>query len=292
MGITKYQKMSVFKNDIRDKIELYKKNIFTVYEIEEFYREHAYEWKLSLRMDIEDFIYFCKNNNILKEIYLEFPNRSIRRFVKNKHQYSKEDIAISLSPKAYFSHYSAVMIHDLSNNVVKNVFISTELSKKKETPRLLEQESINRAFSKPMRFTNRKAEYQNAYIYWLESKNYDSIGIIEGEYKYTDLERTLIDCLMRPQYCGGIDEVINIFEAAKNNISINKLYKYIKRMNPIYPYHQALGFILEYIGLQGKIVDMFLTLGMDYDFYLDYNTNINNCNYSSKWKLYYPKHLD
>ena len=67
-----------------------------------------------------------------------------------------------------------------------------------------------------MRITKRIAEYQNSYIYWLESKNYNRLGVIEkNNYRYTDLERTLLDILMRPSYSGGIKEVIDILVKLK-----------------------------------------------------------------------------
>lgn len=250
-------------------------------------------WKISADTDIEDFIYFCINNNILKESPLIFPKRIVRRYTKYKNPASKEAIALSLSKDAYFSHYTAVMIHDLSYNVAKNIYVSTESTKKIKTSQALIQQNIDKSFQKRMRTTSRIAEYQNSYIYWLESKNYNKLGIIEkNKYKYTDLERTLLDILMRPGYSGGIKEVIDIFSNSKTKLSINRLYKYIKKMDPIYPYHQSIGFILEYIGLEGKLVDMFNKLGCQYDFYLDYNMDIEKCSYSKKWRIYYPNYLD
>ncbi|MEB6613485.1 type IV toxin-antitoxin system AbiEi family antitoxin domain-containing protein [Staphylococcus pasteuri] len=290
---TKYQILEIFKKNIQKVIELEKVNVFSLKQIANILHSNRHDWKISIDIDLEDFIYFCLNNNILKDCSLIFPKKVIRRYTKYKNPASKEEVALSLSNSTYFSHYSAVMIHDLSYNVVKNLYVSTELSTKVTNSQPLLQENIDKALKKNMRVTSRIAEYQNSYIYWLESKNYNKLGIIENNnYKYTNLERTLLDILMRPSYSGGIKEVITIFFKAKDDLSINKLYKYIKKMDPIYPYHQSLGFILEYIGLNGKLVDMIEKLGCYYDFYLDYNMDLKNCNYSKKWRVYYPNYLD
>lgn len=290
---TKYQILEVFKKDIQKVIHLDKKNVFNLNQLNNILYLNRKNWRISIDIDLEDFIYFCLNNNILKDCSLIFPKKVIRRYTKYKNPASKEEVALSLSDSTYFSHYSAVMIHDLSYNVVKNLYVSTEQSVKVTNSQPLLQENIDNAFKKDMRVTSRIAEYQNSYIHWLESKNYNKLGIIEhNNYKYTDLERTLLDILMRPSYSGGIKEVINIFFKAKDDLSINKLYKYIKKMNPIYPYHQSLGFMLEHIGLNGTLVDMIGKLGCYYDFYLDYNMDLKNCNYSEKWRIYYPSYLD
>jgi predicted transcriptional regulator of viral defense system len=43
----------------------------------------------------------------------------------------------------------------------------------------------------------------------------------------TDLERTLIDGLIRPQYCGGFLEVMHAFKGAQDKINIDKMMGYV-----------------------------------------------------------------
>lgn len=106
-----------------------------------------------------------------------FPKKKLEDIWNIKPAY-KEEVALSLSNSAYFSHYSAVMIHDLSYNVVKHLYVSTELSKKKLASQPLLQQNIDKAFRNKMRITKRIAEYQNSYIYWLESKNYNRLELL------------------------------------------------------------------------------------------------------------------
>jgi predicted transcriptional regulator of viral defense system len=42
----------------------------------------------------------------------------------------------------------------------------------------------------------------------------------------SDLEKTFIDCLFKPEYSGGIVEVAKALHAAQNKLDYNKLLKY------------------------------------------------------------------
>jgi len=72
--------------------------------------------------------------------------------------------------------------------------------------------------------------------------DYDLDGIM---IRITGLERTLVDAVVRPDYSGGIEEVLKAFTAVKGEISVNKMLAILKKMDYMYPYHQALGFYLE-----------------------------------------------
>ncbi|MBP6986429.1 MAG: hypothetical protein KBB83_07585, partial [Alphaproteobacteria bacterium] len=71
----------------------------------------------------------------------------------------------------------------------------------------------------------------------------------------TDIERTLLDGLMRPQYFGGFREVLHAFEEAQDVIDINKLVEYAMRC-PVSA-RKRLGWVLSrlnVIGLGDKLV--------------------------------------
>jgi len=63
--------------------------------------------------------------------------------------------------------------------------------------------------------------------------------------RITDLERTLLDGLTRPHYCGGFREVINAFLIASDRINLEQLLIYAQKC-PI-SIQKRLGWMLEYI---------------------------------------------
>ncbi len=103
----------------------------------------------------------------------------------------------------------------------------------------------------------------------------------------TRLERTLIDIAVRPDYAGGIYQVLEAYKAAKDRVSVNTLIATIKKLDYIYPYHQTIGFYMERAGYDVTRTDRLLKLGTSLDFYLTYG--IKDREYDSKWRLFFPK---
>jgi len=114
----------------------------------------------------------------------------------------------------------------------------------------------------------------------------------EGEpLRVTDIERTLIDITVRPEYSGGPFEVLTAYKRASDRLSVNRLVALLKRIDYIYPYHQAIGFYLERAGAYKESQIQLLTkAGIKCDFYLMHQ--ITEPHYSARWHLYYPKGLD
>jgi len=65
-----------------------------------------------------------------------------------------------------------------------------------------------------------------------------------------------------PQYAGGICKVIRAFEKAKDHVSVPQIATLLAKMKFTYPYHQALGFVLQKVGMSE--VGHKLTLNMDH----------------------------
>ena len=104
----------------------------------------------------------------------------------------------------------------------------------------------------------------------------------------TNLERTLMDITVRPNYAGGAFAVLDAYRHAvkENRISSNKLLALLEAMDFTYPYHQAIGFYLERAGYEGKLIEKLKVIPMKYKFYLDYG--MTSKTYDSNWKIWHP----
>jgi predicted transcriptional regulator of viral defense system len=111
----------------------------------------------------------------------------------------------------------------------------------------------------------------------------------EGEtLRITDVERTLIDIAVRPEYAGGVFEVLEAYRRARDTVSINRLVAYLESIDYIYPYHQAIGFYLTKVNSYNESeVALLRRLEIEYDFYLVHQ--MREKDYSNEWRLFYPK---
>lgn len=270
------------------------KKIYSTTDIDKILWHCKCTWTLPNLTTREEFINFLLNKNILKEFKIHMPNETIKRYTfKNISIY---EIALDIKKKSYLSHYTAVFLYNLTNNVPKNIYSNTEQTKKpiKAQNNILVQANIDKAFSRPMRYTNQigKVENSDYNIYFLNGKNVDQLGVTEyevdsQELRITSIERTLIDIAVRPEYAGGAYEVLNAYKNARGNFSVNKLVATLKKMQYVYPYHQVIGFYMEKAGYSENLLNLLSKINIKYNFYLTYQ--MKNMNFSERWKLFFPK---
>lgn len=288
----RYQIMDLYKNDIILELRGMNDVILTKSEIESVLSENKKLWRLPISTTLTEFIeYLTDKRNILDPVHFGTKSRKQVRYIYRKKDIDADVLALSLYPNLHLSHYSAVVYHDLSLEIPKSIYISREKNKVKSEQPEIAQQDIDIAFTKPMRMTNNFLDYKKQRIYILNSVDSNELGIIErGNKRVTDIERTLIDITVRPNYSGGVYEVLNIFERAKKQISINRIITYLKKLNYSYPYHQSIGFYLEKSGYNNNAL-LFLekSFPMKHSFYLTYN--MKDVSYNNRWKIYHPKNF-
>jgi predicted transcriptional regulator of viral defense system len=270
------------------------KTVFMKKEIGKILFEMRNIWRLSQGFNTENFIFFLteKCNLQIVELYSPNYNKTITRYIWNP-DFSIYQIALSIKPNSYFSHYTAVFMHGLTQQVPKTIYFNTEQSEKKTTVNSLTQNNIDLALKRKPRVSQYIFNYDNWKICCINGKYTDNLGVEKLKINkdetipLTSIERTLIDISVRPVYSGGIYEVLNIFKTAKGNFSVNKLNSFLKKINYIYPYHQVIGFYLQQAGFQDSLLNLLKTIDMKYDFYLDYD--IKNTTYIKEWRLFIPK---
>jgi predicted transcriptional regulator of viral defense system len=186
-------------------------------------------------------------------------------------------------------------LHELTEQIPKTIYVNQEQSPKPKPTQQLEQKRIDFAFRQSPRVTKNKARFKETTITLLSGKFTNDAGVETiqtslqgGPFRVTDIERTLIDCCVRPFYSGGIFEVMKAFTLAKDNVSIQKLTELLKRLDYTYPYHQVIGFYLEKAKYPIESQEILLTqFDYRFDFYLTHG--IKKPRYSEKWRLFYPE---
>jgi predicted transcriptional regulator of viral defense system len=292
MPISGEIRFKVAKQDIFAFFEKLGKRVFSAEEIREILEEYRGFWRLPKSLSVFGFILLLIKEVKLKEIELNFPSSRVVRYTWG--DVSIYELVLSLKQGSYLSHYSAVYLHDLTEQLPKTFYLNSELRDRPSSYGPLEQSRIDNAFKRPPRTSKSIAEYEQNKICLLHGMPTGQLGVIDTEgpdeqnVRVTDVERTLIDIAVRPFYAGGVFEVIKAYRIAKGKVSVNKLASYLKKMGFIYPYHQAIGFYLERSGVyDSSQIKLLRKFDMKFDFYLNYQ--MKEMAYSKEWRLYYPK---
>lgn len=257
-------------------------------------QQSCMEWQVPQSTSVERFIKFLLMKTPMKEVRFGFPDKpeQTRYLWGNATPF---ECALSISPKSYLSHGSAMEIHKLAHDYPTRdrVYVNVEQSPKSSADVMLSQEAITASFSKAPRTSNRIAVFENTSYYVLNGRNTGRLGVVETKLldgttvRVTDLERTLIDIAVRPFYAGGIAHVFAAYQRARGKTNVAMLIDMLKKLNFVYPYHQVIGFLLEKSGFPKEQTEPLRDLGLEFDFYADYQ--MNDSVYVPEWRLHYPK---
>ncbi|WP_316168912.1 MULTISPECIES: hypothetical protein [unclassified Bradyrhizobium] len=268
--------------------------IYSETEIADLLRENRQAWKLAQDTKLEDFLSFLERNGLKRyELRSERYNRRIARYCWS--ETSLYRVALSINRRAYLCHATALSLHDLIDIKKQPIYLNIEQSAKTSTGSSLTQIGIDRAFSGKQRCSNLVYTCNSSSIVIVAGKHTNRLGVTEvisqtsETIQVTDLERTLIDIVVRPAYAGGPSQVLKAYSAARDRVSIEHLIAVLKQLAYIYPYHQSIGFLMERAGYAKAHLAQLRAIGLNHDFYLAHR--LQQPVYSKDWRLFYPSDI-
>ncbi len=226
------------------------------------------------------------------------PYRAFRRYVIGTA--SSEELAVSLRPRSYLSHGSALHAHGITEVQKDAVYVNQEQRPKLPARGMLTQQAIDRAFSNRARESRYVFENGGTRLVLLAGKHTGNHRVIELPHDgsdialpVTDLPRTLVDVTVRPTYAGGPGVVLDAYRHAVSKADphalVVDLVNTLETLGHVYPYHQAIGFYLEMAGLRSVHLNALQDRGIHYDFYLC--NRIETPAYNPNWRVHVPQEL-
>ena len=161
------------------------------------------------------------------------------------------EIAMALVEPAAISHWSALHYHGLTEQVPRQIFVltTTETSvprrRAKLTPAgdgyIVGDTAYRLVQVKPERFFGT-----------------EQIWVGAARVTITDLERTLLDGLSMPRYCGDFAEVLHAFKRGSTQLNVERIAQYARRLDMATA--KRLGWVLEHQDLHSAQLDRLAAL--------------------------------
>ena len=124
---------------------------------------------------------------------------------KGRYTINEFTICSQLIQPAVIAYWSALNYHGFTEQIPNTVFLQTTSRKKEQHPEIL------------------GVRYMIVRVTEKKFFGYENIWIDDVAVQITDPEKTVVDCLDKPQYCGGIAEAA---KALQRDLDIEKLKKY------------------------------------------------------------------
>jgi predicted transcriptional regulator of viral defense system len=137
----------------------------------------------------------------------------------------------------YIGYYSALQIHNLITqpSLKEQIVVA-----KQQRPSQIDIKGVTFQF-----IYHNHEHFFGAKKIWIDSFN---------KVMCSDLEKTFIDCLFKPNYAGGIVEIAKALYMSKDKINFDRLYDYALLFNS-QAVIKRLGFLLELLEIETEIIE-------------------------------------
>jgi hypothetical protein len=290
MGIT----LERAKDKIRDYLVADRGGAFREADLASMLAHHKAEWGIRGRPSSRAFLAFLVEQVGLREVELRSDQgqyRPLTRFAFG--DFSPYRMALTIRPRSYLSHGTAVFLHGLNDQLPKTLYVNQEQSEKPRQSGELSQDRITQAFSRHQRTSSYVYVFNSYRAVLLSGKQTGNLGVIQAkgprgeDVTITNLARTLIDIVVRPAYAGGIFQVLEAYKGARDRVAGVDIVAMLKGLEYLYPYHQAVGFLMERAGYPESDWEQLRQLGTKFDFYLLHA--IKRPRLDEKWRLFVPQ---
>jgi len=286
-------RLSIAKQDIVEAFDRMPR-VLRQKEIGAVLEENRRAWRVTQSMSLGEFISYLLESTPLRRVRLDLPHRAETLYAWG--EVSPYLLACAAKPGAYVCHYTAVHLHELTEQVPETIYANHEQRPIPPPPSAPTQESVDAAFGRPQRVTTNICEMDGRRLCLVNGKHTGRLGVVEMRdeggraFSVTGLERTLIDIAVRPYYAGGVAEVLGAYRRAAARVSLNKLAATLTNMAFVYPYEQAVGYYLERSGAyEPARLELFRRRPFELDFYLSYA--MERTEYSARWRVHVPAGL-
>ena len=152
------------------------------------------------------------------------------------------EIAMALVDPAAVSHWSAMHHHGLTEQIPRHVFVLTTKGTWIPRPRESERKRSSSAFA--------VGDTTYRFVQVMRNRFFgaERVWVGDARVSITDLERTLLDGLSMPRYCGDFAEVLHAFGVAMNRVNTERITEYAIRLGVTTA--KRLGWVLETQGVE------------------------------------------
>jgi hypothetical protein len=258
------------------------KELLTVYDIYSYAQQKRY---IAQSLNIHAFIGFLADKSLLYSFSISINEKMYTRYKQNN-QFDIYPFVYSFEKNGFFTMSTALKLQGLTDYKSSIIFYSHELTIKHNKKNTLQQEDIDKAFTKDYRYTKKIASYQDHRIVVLEPKHTNRIEVIDIDgFQVSSINRALVEMIINIQYFRSYENLLEIFMPIKDHLNIEKVFLVLKTMDLIYPYFNSVGFFLEQLGFSKQKLEIFKLEMSELKFYFEKKRD--SYQYDEYWQTHF-----